>query len=252
MADPATNTAYPGAIEALPAIGPNTKENDPGQEHDVMHDRAHATLNALQVLVGTTEDAAPGSVLGRLVQLEEAPGDGSSTVGRHAIYVAAAGMRPSAAGGCAVLANIASGANQPDIQSLDFDATTAEHAQFSLVMPKKWNRGAITFRPHWSHAEAPTNFGVVWTLQAVAVGNDDPIGVPYGAAGSSSDTGGTANDLYTGPESAGITVGGPAGPEEMLFFRVSRAPGDAGDTLSVDARLHGLTLYVITDADTDA
>lgn len=252
MADPATNTVYPGAIEAFPEIDPNTKENDPGQEHDVMHDRANATLNALQALVGTTDGTDPNSVLGRLGALEEAPGGGSSTVGRHAIYVSAAGIRPSAAGGCAALANIATSANQPDIQTLDFDATTAEHAQFSLVMPKKWNRGAVTFRPHWSHAAATSNFGVTWALQAVAVGNDDPIGAAYGATGSSTDTGGTTNDLYTGPESPEIDVGGAADPEEMVFFRVSRVPADAGDTLAVDARLHGLTLYVVTDADTDA
>lgn len=82
MADPATNTAYPASVEELPEISSNTKENDPGQEHDVMHDKAHATLNALQVLLGTTVDTEPSSVLGRLLALEEsAPGGaGRSTV----------------------------------------------------------------------------------------------------------------------------------------------------------------------------
>lgn len=76
MADPATNTAYPASIEALPEISANTKENDPGQEHDVMHDKVHATLNALQALLGTTDDTDPASVIGRLVTLESSSGGG--------------------------------------------------------------------------------------------------------------------------------------------------------------------------------
>lgn len=81
MADPASNTTYPATIEVLPEIEPNTKENDPGQEHDVMHDKANATLNALQAFVGTTADtsAAP-SIVGRVLALEEAdPGGGDFT-----------------------------------------------------------------------------------------------------------------------------------------------------------------------------
>lgn len=68
MADPATNTTFPAELDLLPEIGPNDKENDPGVEHDVMHDRANALLNALQSIIGTTaDDAAAASVLGRLL-----------------------------------------------------------------------------------------------------------------------------------------------------------------------------------------
>ena len=79
MADPATNTSYPASVEVLPEIEPNTKENDPGQEHDVMHDKANATLNALQAFVGTTADtSADDTIIGRVMALEEAgPGGGS-------------------------------------------------------------------------------------------------------------------------------------------------------------------------------
>lgn len=69
MADPATNTAFPAAIEVLPAIGSGTLEDDPGCEHDVVHDRAHATLNAIQQLLGTTEDSDPDSLIARVSAL---------------------------------------------------------------------------------------------------------------------------------------------------------------------------------------
>lgn len=177
---------------------------------------------------------------------------GTSTAGRHAIPIMAAAMRPSTAGGCAALATIASAANQPDISTLDFDASTQEYAQFAIPMPKSWNEGTVTFKPIWSHAATTTNFGVVWNLQGLAVSNDDPIAQAYGTAQTSTDTGGTTDDLYTGPESSAITIAGSPAAEDVVFFRISRVTGDGSDTMAIDARLHGIILYVTTDAETDA
>lgn len=176
----------------------------------------------------------------------------ASPVGRHAVYIAAGSMSPSVTGGCAALAGIASASNQPDIRTLDFDATTQEYAQFSLVMPKSWNEGTLTFIAHWSHAATTTNFGVVWDLQAVAVSNDDGIAVAFGTAQTSTDTGGTTNDLYSSPESSAITVAGTPAAEDMVFFRLSRVTGNGSDTMAIDARLHGVTVYMTTDAGNDA
>jgi hypothetical protein len=177
---------------------------------------------------------------------------GSSTQGRHAVYIPAGGMSPSTTGGCAALATIASAANQPDIQTLDFDTTTQEYAQFAFRMPKSWNEGTLTFAPVWSHAATTTNFGVVWDLQAVAVSDDDPIAVAFGTAQTSTDTGGTTNDVYIGPESSAITVAGTPAAEDVVFFRLSRVTGNGSDTMAIDARLHGITVYMTTHADTDA
>lgn len=175
-----------------------------------------------------------------------------NTTGRHAVYVSAGSMSPSISGGCASLAGAVSAANQPDIWSLDFDATTQEFAQFSIAMPKSWDEGTVTFVPVWSHAATTTNFGVVWQLQGLAVGNDDAIAAAYGAAQTSTDTGGTTNDLYTGPESAAITIAGSPVAEDTVFFRLARNPSDGGDTLAIDARLMGIVLYMTTAAGTDA
>jgi hypothetical protein len=177
---------------------------------------------------------------------------GTGTTGKHGIYIAAGSMRPSATGGCAALAGIASAANQPDIVTLDFDATTQEYAQFGVRMPKSWNEGTVTFAPIWSHAATTTNFGVVWDLQAVAVSDDDAIAVAFGTAQTSTDTGGTTNDVYIGPESSAITVAGTPAAEDMVFFRLSRVTGSGSDTMAIDARLHGITLYITTDAENDA
>lgn len=176
----------------------------------------------------------------------------TSPVGRHMVPVMAGYIQPSVTGGCAVLTSIASAANQPDIVTLDFDPTTQEYAQFSIPMPESWDEGTITFQPIWSHAATTTNFGVVWNLQAVAVSNDDAIAVAFGTAQTSTDTGGTTNDLYVGPESSAITVGGSPAAGDTVFFRLSRVTGDGSDTMAIDARLHGIRLYMTTDAATDA
>lgn len=200
--------------------------------------------------------ADPGNADDALDQLAERVTDlevaGGGTAGKHAIYVAAGSITPSATGGCAALATIASAANQPDIQTLDFDTTTQEYAQFGIVMPKSWNEGTVTFKAHWSHAATATNFGVVWDLQAVAVSDDDAIAVAFGTAQTSTDTGGTTNDLYQSPESSAITVAGTPAAEDMVFFRLSRVTGNGSDTMAIDARLHGITLYITTDAENDA
>lgn len=179
-------------------------------------------------------------------------GGSGSTAGRHAIWVPAGAMVPSNSSGCQSLTNIATSAGQPDINSLDFDPTSQEYAQFSIRMPKSWNEGTVTFVPVWSHPSTATNFGVVWSLAGVAVSNDDPIGAAFGTAQTSTDTGGTTDDAYMGPESSAITIAGTPAAEDLVFFRVSRVATNGSDTLAVDARLHGITLYITTDADTDA
>lgn len=171
--------------------------------------------------------------------------------GRHMVPIMAGSMAPSATGGCAALATVESAANQPDIVSLNFDPTTQEYAQFAIPMPESWNEGTLTFMPLWSHAATTTNFGVVWNLQAVAVSNDDAIAVAFGTAQTSTDTGGTTNDLYIGPESSAITVGGSPSAGDMVFFRLSRVTGDGSDTMAIDARLHGIRLYLTTSTATD-
>lgn len=174
-----------------------------------------------------------------------------NSYGRQQMWIPANRITPSATGGCAALATIAGASNQPDIQTLDFDTTTQEFAQFSITMPKRWNLGTVTFKPVWSHAATTVNFGVVFELQAVAVSNDDAIAVAFGTAQSSADTGGTTNDLYTGPESAAITIAGSPAAEDTVFFRLARAPSNGSDTLAIDARLHGVIIYWTAAAEND-
>ena len=107
-------------------------------------------------------------------------------------------------------------------------------------------------RFRWSHAATTSNFGVVWGIQAVAVSYDDAIAVAFGTAQSVTDTGGTTNDLYVSAETSAMTVGGTPAAGDTVFFRVYRKAADASDNMAIDARLHGVDIFVTTDAGTDA
>lgn len=172
--------------------------------------------------------------------------------GRHAVPVMASAMLPSATGGCAAIASVATSANKPDLLTLDFDKDTEEYAQFAIPMPKSWDEGTVTFKALWSHASTTTNFGVVWGLQAAAVSDGDAIAATFGTAQTSTDTGGTTDTLYMSPESSAITVNGTPAAEDLVYFRIYRKSADGSDTLAVDARLHGIVLYITTDAANDA
>ena len=216
-----------------------------------------ADIKALYESAGGGASLPPGTVVGQVLKwagTEWLPGtdETSSTAGRMMIPIMAGSMQPSASGGSGVLTNIATSANMPDVQTLNFHQSTQQHAQFAIPLPKRWNRGTITARFRWSHAATTTNFGCVWAIQAVAVGVDEAINQAYGTAVAVTDTGGTTNRLYVSGETAAFTVAGTPADGDTIFFRVYRKAADAADNLNLAARLHGVDLFVTTDTENDA
>lgn len=178
----------------------------------------------------------------------------SSTIkaaGKETIWIPAAAMTARTTNGAAAgTAEMTTNKNM--FSTLDYDTTTQEFAQFEIHMPKSWNLGTLTFQPVWSHASTTTNFGVVWELAAVARSDDDAGDVAFGTAQSSTDTGGTTNDIYIGPESSAITVAGTPAAGDTVQFQLARAPANGSDTMAIDARLHGIRIFFTTNASTDA
>ncbi|MGE0754927.1 MAG: DUF2793 domain-containing protein [Alphaproteobacteria bacterium] len=168
--------------------------------------------------------------------------DGASYI--RSVWVPASDMLPSITSGCATLAQAEILAGQPDLLTLDFDAATEEYAQFCIAMPERWDEGTVTAVLYWSHAATTTNFAVVWGVQAVSVGNDDGIGTAFGAAQEITDTGGTTNDLYVTAATSAITLAGTPAAGDMCCYRIYRKAADGADTLAIDARLHGIRLYI--------
>lgn len=170
--------------------------------------------------------------------------------GRQSIPVPASSMIAATTNGPAA-SSTESTTNKVMIVGLDFDASTQEIAQFSLVMPAQWDEGTITFDVRWRHGSTATNFGVAWDLAAVAFADDDAMDTAFGTAVVVTDTGGTTNDHYTTAESSAVTVAGSPAAGETVYFRVRRAPANGADTLAIDATLLHVNIYINTNAGHD-
>lgn len=164
---------------------------------------------------------------------------------KKSIFLAATAMWASTTNGCADITKTELGTNDVDIQTLDFDQTTQEYAQFSLIMPDNWDAGTITFKVMWTAASG--SGGVAWDLQGTSYADSDALDASWGSVQTVTDTLITANDLHETSESSAITLAGTPAAGEYVHMRISRQIGHASDTLTADAKLLGVRIeYVIS------
>lgn len=170
-------------------------------------------------------------------------------LGKQTIAVPAGAMTPRATNGPAN-GSVETATNKAMLKTLDFDPSTAEYAQVRVPMPKGWNKGTVSFIYGWSH-NGGANFGVGWAGKAVAVGDGDAQDAAFGTAVTVTDTGGTTDDLYITAESGAVTVAGSPAEGDEVIFQFYRDVGDAGDDLTVDARLHWVKILFTLAAASD-
>jgi len=171
--------------------------------------------------------------------------------GTETIFVPSSAMYGSTTNG-ADPQQVETTATRPDLKVLDFDAGTAEYAQFAIAMPKSWNLGTVTFQYFW--APSNTNTGnVIMGLQGVSVSNDGTADVVFGTAQEVTDAGtGTVEDVLVSSVSSAMTIAGSPADDDYTFFQVYRDAADGSDTFTGDARLLGIKLFYTTDAANDA
>jgi hypothetical protein len=174
------------------------------------------------------------------------------TAGTETIWVPVGAMRPTVSNGCAPITEVETTSGRPDMQVLDFDATSDEHAQFQIAFPKSWNEGTITFQVYWTTTASDTD-GVAWGLQGVAVSDNDTIDVAYGTAVVVTDDAlGAAEDQCVTAESSAVTIAGTPAVNDICYFRIFRDVSDSNDDMTEDARLIGIRIFFTTDAANDA
>lgn len=179
-------------------------------------------------------------------------GQGVVLQGKHTIWLPAAAWKPTVTAGCAILASRETTAGRPDINWLLFDATSDEHAQCSVRMPKSWDGGTLTFEVDWSSTATDTD-GVAWALQAVAVGDSDTFDTNFGTAVVvTDDNQSAAEERLRTAVSAALTVGGTPAGEKLVCFDIFRDVSDANDDMTEDAGLIGVTIFYTINAGTDA
>ena len=197
-----------------------------------------ATLDQAGLLTATTFAGSGASLTG--------------IAGKQTIWIPAAAITPTASNGCAARTQVETTAGRPDMDVLDFDDGSDEHAQFSVAFPKSWNLGTVTFQAFWTSTATDTD-GVAWGLQGVACSNDGTIDVAYGTAVVVTDDNvSAAEDLLVTAESGAITIAGTPADDDLCYFRVFRDVSDGNDDMTEDARLIGIKLFFTTDANNDA
>lgn len=170
----------------------------------------------------------------------------TQVIGTQDLFVPASAMWPRTTGGCAALAKTEMTTSLFNIQSLDFDQTTQEFAQFQISLPRNWNNGTVTAKVYWTAASG--SGGVVWGISGGAYSDDDALTVALGTAQTCTDTLISTNDLHISPVSSAITLAGTPADSDFLAFQISRNVSDGSDTLSGDAKLLGILITLTTDA----
>lgn len=155
----------------------------------------------------------------------------------NTMWFAASGMTPRTTNGAAP-GITESTTNQVMYDTLDFDQTTSEYAQFNVSFPKGWDLGTVTAEFYWT---ATTGSGTVtWGLQGLALSDDDAIDTAFGTAQTVTDTLLATGDLHRSSATAAITIAGTPAEGDWVVFQVYR---DVADTLTGDARLIGVKLF---------
>lgn len=170
--------------------------------------------------------------------------------GRHAIWIPAAAFTAATTNGAAPVAAETT-TNKDVLNTLDFDAATAESAQFTLGLPDSYDGSVVRARVFWTHPATTTNFGVVWRLSGAARGDNEALDTAFGTAVTVADTGGTTNNLYVSAETPDITIGGSPVARDLAHFKLERVPTDGSDTMAVDAKVLGIMLYFNVNAAVD-
>lgn len=204
------------------------------------------TIDWIQVREQASDPATPGTGYGRWYTTTTGKPAHKNDAGtaqilyvNPEIFIRANAMIPTLTAGSAALAQSETTTNDVNYQSLDFDQTTQEHANFTVIMPDDWNAGTITFKAYWTAAAGAGT--VVWALQAISFADDDALDTAWGTAQTSTDTLLATGDMHISPVSAAITIAGTPAVGEPVLFRVYR--DTATDTLSADAKLIGLKIY---------
>lgn len=215
--------------------------------------RSDGTAKGAQASTVIVDDSGNMSGVGTLATTGAITENGVAVngAGKHTVWIPATAMVSRTTNGPST-GTVETSTNKVMLKSLDFDTTTQEFAQFSIRMPKSWNESTVTFQATWSHAATTTNFGVVWALEAVAISDGDAGDAAFGTAQQVADTGGTTNTIYITAESSAITIAGTPAAQDWVVYQVKRVPSDGSDTMAIDARLHGITLFLTTDVNTDA
>ena len=217
---------------------------------------ANAATGNNPIIQASGDDSTVGIALKTkgtgVIQAEDAGGTVAAVkiAGKETMWIPSSAMYGATTNG-ADAQQVETTATRPDMKVLDFDASTAEYAQFSVAFPKSWAAGTVTYQVYWTPGSTNTG-NCIFGLQGVSCGDSDTIDVAYGTAAEVTDAGiGTVEDQQITSESGAVTITAAAAGEQT-YFQLYRDAADGSDTFSADARVLGVRLFFTTDLANDA
>lgn len=172
-------------------------------------------------------------------------------LGVHTIWVPASAMVSPTTNGAAST-SVEQGTYKTMLKTLDFDTATDEYAQFSIRMPESWDEGVIQATFTWTANSTDTNT-VCFGIQGYSYSTDETIGnADWGTAvNATADANtSTAYQVHITAKTGDVTIGGSPSAGDWVTFRILRDVSE--DTLGVDAKLIGATIYYNVTGATDA
>ena len=170
--------------------------------------------------------------------------------GTETIWIPSSAMYGSETNG-ADAQQVETTATRPDMKVLDFDAGTAEYAQFAIAMPKSWNLGTVTYQVFWSPSNTNTD-NCIFGLQGLACTEGDTADAVFGTAIEVTDAGiGTVEDVQMTSVSSAMTIAGSPADDDQTFFQLYRDAADGSDSFTGEARVLGIKLFYTTDEAND-
>ena len=168
--------------------------------------------------------------------------------GLHSMWISAGSMIPQITNGPSS-GLFESSSNDIMSRTLDFNTSTDELAQFTVVMPKSWNEGTVTFRAYWTAASGSGT--VLWSYAGGSFADSLALDTALGSeAVTAADTLLTALDVHVSAISAACTIANSPAAGGLVIIRVRRDV--SGDNLGVDAKLLGVQMFYTADAGNDA
>ena len=156
------------------------------------------------------------------------------TVGTQTFFMPASGMYAPAA-------NAASEGTMDGVPTWDFDDGADENVEFIVGLPKHWDLDTITAIYFWGADDVAGAKDVEWNIQAVSLGNDDPIDTAMGTAVAVTDTNGSAaEDVMISAETGAITLANTPAAEQLARVQIHLDVSDSD--LSGDAKLLGVLI----------
>lgn len=210
------------------------------------------TSSATMTLVGFGSSAIVHSDGSNWLVFSDHANPKAITHGRQTISIPAGAMyTPSTAGAAAATTELVASAPINALRTLAFDPNNEEAAFFMIPLPKSWDGSIFNAEFLWT---ATTGAGdVVWGIELRVFSESDALEQAFGTQVLVVDTLTTAGDMHiSGETSGGLTPAGTPAADSVLFGRITREAANVLDTLTADALLLGIRLFIGIDASTDA